>query len=115
VRELEQRVAAALRARTFAELDATVSDLPGGRLGERRSTPRRAVQTVQEHPALLLVVIPVALAALATLVVITVLWSMLALVLFLLGHRRRAWRGSWTYTARHRFGPVHGARGGHWS
>ncbi len=111
VRELEHRVAAALRARTFAELDATVRDLPG----ERRSASRRAMRTVQNHPGLLLVAIPVALAALATLVVMTMLWSILALIVFLLGHRRRAWREPWTHTARHRFGPIHDARGGHWS
>ncbi|MGO9905077.1 MAG: DUF1707 domain-containing protein [Solirubrobacteraceae bacterium] len=112
VRELEHRVAAALRARTFAELDATVSDLPGSRLGERRSVARRAVCTMQAHPALLLVAIPLALAAVATLVAITVLWSTLVLVVFLLGHRRRRHPGPWTYAARHRFGPVHGAHGG---
>jgi hypothetical protein len=112
VRELEQRVATALRARTFAELDATVSDLPGSRLGERRSAPRRAMRTLHDHPALLLVTIPLALAALATLVAITVLWSTLALVVFLLGHGRHRRPGPWRYTARHRFGPAHGAQGG---
>lgn len=109
VRELEHRVATALRARTFAELNATVSDLPGGRLGERRSASRRAVRAVKAHPALLLVAIPLALAAVATLLAITVLWSALVLVVFLLGHRRHP--GPWTYTARHRFGAAHGGRG----
>jgi Flp pilus assembly protein TadB len=112
VRELEHRVATALRARTFAELDATVSDLPGSRLDERRSVPRRAIRAVYAHPALLLVAIPVALAAVATLVAIAVLWSTLMLVVFLLGHRHRRCRGPWTYTAQHRFGRAHGAHGG---
>ncbi len=112
VRELEHRVATALRARTFAELDATVSDLPGSQLGERRSARRRAVRTVQAHPVLLLVAIPLALAAVATLVAITVLWSTLVLVVLLLGHRRHRCPGPWTYTPRHRFGPAHGAQGG---
>ena len=112
VRELEHRVATALRARTFAELDATVSDLPGNQLGERRSVPRRAVRTVQAHPALLLVAIPLSLAAVATLVAITVLWSALVLVVFVLGHRRHRRPGPWAYTARHRFGPAQGAHGG---
>jgi hypothetical protein len=111
VHELEHRVATALTARTYAELDATVRDLSGNRLGERRSRPHRAVRTVQAHPALLLVAIPVALAAVATLMAITVLWTALALVVFLLGHRRHPHRGPWTYTAGHPFGPAHGARG----
>ncbi|MGA2319444.1 MAG: DUF1707 domain-containing protein [Solirubrobacteraceae bacterium] len=112
VHELESRVATALKARTYAELDAAVSDLPGNRLGERRSGRQRAMRTVQAHPVLLLVAIPVALAAVATLLAITVLWSALVLVVFLLGHRRHPWRGPWTYTGRHRFGPAHGAQGG---
>jgi hypothetical protein len=112
LRELEHRVATALRARTFAELDATVSDLPGGRLGERRSAPRRAAGMVQAHPALLLLAIPLALAAAVTLVAITLLWSTLVLVIFLLGHRRHRRPGPWTYTGRHRFGPAQGAQGG---
>jgi Domain of unknown function (DUF1707) len=112
VRELEHRVATALRARTFAELDATVSDLPGSRPGERRSAPRRVARTVQDHPALLLVAIPLALAAAATLVAVTLLWSTLVLVVFLLGHGRHRRPGPWTYTARHRFGPARGAQGG---
>ena len=110
--ELEHRVAAALKARTYAELNATISDLPGNRLGPGRSTPRRAMRTVQAHPALLLVAIPVALLAVATLVAITVLWATLVLVVFLLGHRRHLHRGPWTYAARHRFGPPYGAQGG---
>ncbi len=112
VRELEQRVATALRARTFAELDATVSDLPGSRLVEPRSAPRHAVRTVKAHPALLLVAIPLALVAVATLVAITVLWSTLVLVVFLLGHGRHRRPGPWMYTTRGRFGPAHGAQGG---
>ncbi len=112
VHELEHRVATALRARTYAELNATISDLPGHRLGGGRSTPQRAMHTVQAHPALLLVAIPVALVAVATLVAITVLWATLVLVLFLLGHRHRLHRGPWTYAGRHRFGPPYGAQGG---
>jgi DUF1707 SHOCT-like domain len=110
--EFEHRVATALKARTYGELDATVADLPGSRLGERRSARHRAMRTVQAHPALLLVAIPVALAAIATLVAITVVWSALVLVVFLLGHRRYPYRGPWMYAAWHRFGPPHGAQGG---
>jgi hypothetical protein len=108
VHELEHRVATALRARTYAELDATIRGLPGRRLSEGRSAPRRAVRTVRDHPALLLVAIPVALAVVATLVAIAVLWGTILLVAFLLGHRRH-WRGGpWPYAPRRRFGPAHG-------
>lgn len=109
--ELEHRVASVLKARTFAELDATVRDLPGTRLGEPRSATRRAARTVQAHPALLLLAVPLALAALATLVAVAVLWSALVLVVFLLGHRRHRCWGAPTYTVRRRFGPPHGVQG----
>lgn len=108
VHELEHRVAAALRARTYSELDATITGLPGKRLSEGRSAPRRVVRAVRAHPALLLVVIPVALAAVATLVAIAVLWYTIVLVAFLLGHRRRWRRRPWTYAPGRRFGPAHG-------
>ena len=112
VHELEHRVARALRARTYSELDATVGDLPGTRVGESRSASRRAVRTVQEHPALLLVAIPVAVVAVGTLLAITVVWSAIVLLVFLLGHRRHLHRGPWTYAARYRFGPAPGMRAG---
>jgi hypothetical protein len=117
VHELEHRVAAALKARTYAELDATVSGLPGSRLRERRSAPLRVMRTVQAHPALLLVAIPVAAAAVATLVAIAVLWTTLVLIVLLLGQRRLWRRGPWTYAVRRPFGPARGAPGarGHWS
>ncbi len=108
VHELEHRVATALKARTYAELDATVRDLPG----DRRPAPQRAVRTVQAHPALLLVAIPVALVAVATLVAITVLWSVFVLVVFLIGHGRRPYRRPSTYAGRRQFGPPHGAHYG---
>jgi hypothetical protein len=117
VHEFEHRVTRALNARTYAELDATLADLPGNRVGDPHSSRHRAVRTVKAHPALLVVAIPLALVAVTTLVAIAVLWSVLLLVVFLLGHRRRLQRGPWVYSARRRFGPPHGlqGRGGHWS
>lgn len=91
--ELEHRVAAALRARTYADLDATVADLPGGRVGRPRpTTASRAVVAVREHPALLIVAVPVALVVVATVVAITVMWTVLMVLLFVLGHRRHGYR-----------------------
>jgi len=126
VHEFEHRVTAALGARTYAQLDATVADLPGNRVGERGRGRHRAVRTVQAHPALLLVAIPLAVLALATLAAVAVVWSVLLLVVFLLSRRRhpyRLHRGPWVYdarhrsAARHRFGPPRGAQGpgGPWS
>ena len=112
VHELEHRVTAALKARTYAELDATVVDLPGGRVGYRRSAAPRAVGMVRAHPALLLVAIPVALVAAATLVAITVLWCVFMVLVFLLGHRSHRYRGPWGPSARHHLGPPYGAPGG---
>ena len=67
VHELEQRVATALRARTYAELDATVRDLPGApRQGLARSAPRSVARTVSAHPALLILAIPVVMIAART-------------------------------------------------
>jgi hypothetical protein len=60
--ELEERLAASLRARTYGELDALVGDLPeGGELTRRRRRPPAWI-----HPALALAVgIPIALMAIA--------------------------------------------------
>jgi uncharacterized membrane protein len=68
--ELEHRVATALKARTYSELDATVADLPSDRRAGRRSPGRRAMLTVQAHPALLLVAIPVALVVVAVMMLL---------------------------------------------
>jgi Flp pilus assembly protein TadB len=68
--ELEHRLTIALRARTYGELDAVVSDLPVRR---SRSTPTRWVR-----PTLALAIaIPVALAVIA--VVLFILTSIFAL------------------------------------
>jgi hypothetical protein len=110
VHELEHRVAAALKARTYGELDATVADLPGQRTGARAPASRRALRTVQEHPALLVIAIPVALVVIATVVAITVLWMLFALVVVLLSQRRRYYHPPpWVYAPRRRFGPPYGA------
>jgi hypothetical protein len=98
VHELEQRVASALGARTYGELDATVSDLPGTRAPARRPVPTRAVSVVRAHPALLLIAVPVILTAVAVTIAITVLWATLVVVALVLGHgRRRPPRGPWSY------------------
>jgi hypothetical protein len=113
--ELEQRVAAALRARTYGELDATVSDLPSS----RRSQPRRAaVASLREHPMLLVAAIPVVLVAVALLAAITVASLALGAAVFLLTRRRMTYLGPGTYAYRRCVGPYGRAGGrarGYWA
>ncbi|HET9103180.1 MAG TPA: DUF1707 domain-containing protein [Solirubrobacteraceae bacterium] len=108
--ELEQRVTAALRARTYAELDATTADLPGP--GRRRDVARRerspartaggyAVSAVRSHPALLILAIPVAATAFALMVAATVLWAVLATIVLVLGGQRRGPHPPWAQGWRH--------------
>jgi hypothetical protein len=109
--ELEQRVTTALRARTYAELDATVSDLPGAGRMTAPSTAGWAVSTVRAHPALLLLAIPVGMVVAATLVALTTLWAILVVAMFVLGHGGHMHRGPWSYGSRGRFGPTVGRFG----
>ncbi|MGO9821387.1 MAG: DUF1707 domain-containing protein [Solirubrobacteraceae bacterium] len=102
--ELEHRVTKALRARTYDELDETVSDLPrpGGRGTAQRGRSARgwAVATVRENPMLLLVAIPVLAVTVAMLLAATIVWTILMIVFLVLGGRRRVPRGLWTYAWR---------------
>jgi hypothetical protein len=109
--ELEQRVTTALRARTYAELDATVSDLPAAGRLTAPSTAGWAVSTVRAHPALLLLAIPVGMVVAATLVALTTLWALVMVAMFALGHRGQMSRGPWSYGTRGRFGPPTGRYG----
>lgn len=109
--ELEQRVTSALKARTYAELDATVRDLPGSGSGRHVGTVRRATGVLRAHPALLVVVVPVALIVIATLIAFTVLWTIITLALIILGQRSRAGRGPRTYSGGRRFRAVHEIHG----
>jgi hypothetical protein len=102
--ELEHRVTTALKAQTYAELDATVADLPGSRVAPGRSGRQKVLLTVRDHPALLLIAIPVAVVTVAMLIAVTVLWSTFIVLMFVLGHRRFPHRGPWMYAGR-RFGP----------
>jgi hypothetical protein len=87
--ELEHRVGAALGARTYGELDATVADLPSASPARRPG----AVATVREHPLLLVALIPVVLIVVALFAAITIASLALAAVLFILGRRRGLYVG----------------------
>jgi hypothetical protein len=99
--ELEHRVSHALKARTYDELDATVSDLPGpgGRVAARRgrSAGGWAIATVREYPVLLLFAIPVLAVTVAMLLAATMIWLVLMCVFLCVGGRRHVPRGPWTY------------------
>jgi hypothetical protein len=112
--ELEQRVADALKARTYGDLEQTVSDLPGPRPRSRRPPARRtptswALSTVRANPVLILLAIPVVAVTLAMMIAAAVVWMVLMVVLMVLGGGRRGPvgpRGPWMYTRRGRgFGP----------
>lgn|GEM_PF-2347948 len=102
--ELEERLATALRARTYGELDALVSDLPHGAVEPRRPTSARRwiVPTVA-----LALAIPVALAAVAMILflvasLVTIWAAWLFIAWWFLGHRGRFGPGYG------RFGPGRG-------
>ena len=112
--ELEQRVSAALKARTYGDLEATVADLPRDRerSGPRERTPARraaagwALTAVRSNPWLIVFTIPVLAVTAAMLVAITIVWAVMMVVVMVLGGRPRPPRGPWMYTRQHAvYGP----------
>jgi Domain of unknown function (DUF1707) len=104
--ELEQRLATALRARTYGELDSVVADLPGDRPSRgSRNAPatRRRLAPSPLMLAGLVVAIPVivaaAIAAMVVLMTVIVMWAVLAIVTWRVfgGH---GIPGPWTYARR---------------
>ena len=96
--ELEHRVTAALTAKTYGELDATVADLPAEReRRQRRAGAGRAVSTVREHPVLVVMALPILIAVvavvLAVMIVLTMAWAFVMLIVLLVTHDRRTYRG----------------------
>jgi Flp pilus assembly protein TadB len=108
--ELEQRVATALKARTYGELEATVADLPAprqrSRAPARRSPLGWALSTIRAYPVLLVFALPVVTATMAIMLAVTILWAVVTLLVVVLGGRGRAARAPWMYP-RHRrpYGP----------
>jgi hypothetical protein len=88
--ELEQRIAAALGAQTYGDLDATVSDLPSpSSPSRRRQVAGSAVATVRAHPALLLLAIPVAMIVVAVMLALAAVAAAVSIAALVLGHHRR--------------------------
>ena len=116
--ELELRVATALKALTYGDLEQTVADLPGPRPRSRRPPARRtpvgwAVASVRANPMLILLAIPVVAVTLAMMLAAAIIWMVLMVVVLVLSGGRRGpggprgqWSGPWMYTRRGRgFGP----------
>lgn len=117
--ELEQRVAKALKARTYGELEETVADLPRprsrGQAPVRHSAAGWALSTVRANPILLVLAIPVLAVTAAALIAATVVWTVLVLVVLMVGGRHRMGRPPWGYThsqgwkgRRYGWGPARG-------
>ena len=107
--ELEQRVSAALKARTYSELEATVADLPSS---ERRSPAHRrsatgwALTTMRANPVLLLIAIPLVAVTAAMVLAATLVFAAICIMFLVIGGRRSMHRGPWVY-ARHYYRPRH--------
>jgi hypothetical protein len=130
--ELEHRVSAALKARTYDELSATVADLPGpprergprdrgprehgqhGRI-ERRSTGRWVVSTVSHNPMLLVFAIPVIAVTAAMVLAATIMWMVLMVIVLVLGGRSRIGAPPLVLARRHLLNGRHRGSGGRWA
>jgi hypothetical protein len=118
--ELEHRVSAALKARTYDELDETVADLPGprrpGRVPTRRTAPQFALSAVRANPWLIVFAIPALAVTAAMLLAAAVMWLVLAVVVMIVGGHPRN-RGLYPGSRRPRQGlrsPRRGA-GSYWA
>jgi uncharacterized membrane protein YgcG len=105
--ELEDRVATALRARTYGDLDAVVSDLPSERVTKR---PTRSRELFAAHPlALVAAVSVIAVMAFALIAVVLAAASGIWVLLVLLAVFHRGGRHGVRYSRRSEYG--RGARG----
>jgi Domain of unknown function (DUF1707) len=107
--ELEQRVSAALKARTYDDLEATVADIP--RADRRTPTHRRsaagwALTTMRTNPVLILVAIPLLAVTAAMVLAATLVFLTICIVFLVVGGRRSIHRGPLVY-ARHYRWPRH--------
>lgn len=96
--ELEERLATALRARTYGELDSVVWDLPGTRVGVPERRGSRGVAMLRKQPALVVAILVVfALVAMLLAVALFVAfwggWLVIVAFVTLLHRRGRLGRG----------------------
>lgn len=104
--ELEHRLGTAFSARTYAELDSVVADLPRERvIGKARRRPPLRLRPVTALALVVLFPVTVALAVtvVLALVALVTVWAILVAVAGLvLGPRARALGGPWVIAARAR-------------
>ena len=94
--ELEDRLATALRAQTYGELDSVVCDLPGSRVAKRS----RSSSLARAHPIAAAIVVAAAAIVVVAAVAIVVagvlaawgVWLVVAWFVLVHRHRRRAGR-----------------------
>lgn len=88
--ELDERLARALRARTYRELNETIDDIPRPR-GTRMTPPRGvgvwALTAVRREPWLLVFAVPVLAVAFALALTALVMFFVVAVAMFALGAR----------------------------
>src|SRR5208283_2062785 len=72
--ELEERLARALRAKTYGELDATVADLPGTRMAKRSRTHELA----RSHPLTAVALVGAVTVAVVVVVAVMIAWLLMA-------------------------------------
>lgn len=94
--ELEDRVGTALRARTLAELEAVVADLPAAPRPRRQRRDRRGAKALDEHVRTFVAVqvLLVAIWALTGFGYFWVIWPMMGWGIGLVAHARCARRRS---------------------
>jgi hypothetical protein len=115
--ELDNRVARALTARTYGDLNATIADIPrprGARTlnATRPTTVSRkvggwALTAVRNEPWLLVFVIPMVAVALSLMLAALMMWMIVAFAMLALGGRRHGV----TPSGRGRVRVQHGPRG----
>jgi DUF1707 SHOCT-like domain len=109
--ELEQRLEAAFRARTYGELNAVIADLPRDRdmVGPARRVPARMrPATVAALVILFPMALAIAAAAIVAIVALITAWAVaVTLAGLFLGPRARMLRGPWAVG----YGAWHARRG----
>ncbi len=78
--ELEERLSRALRAKTYGELDATVSDLPGAHVTKRS----RSHELARSHPLTAVALVGAVTVAVVVVVAVMVAWFLMAWGLWLM-------------------------------
>jgi hypothetical protein len=120
--ELEQRLGALFAARTYGELDAIVSDLPGKGVSHAGGPRQRPPARILARPALALAIaVPVVMAMVFIATGVLAVWMLWVVCgWWFFGHRRRTIAGPWaqgsgrTHCRPGHRGPTQHRGPGHW-